>query len=217
MGAPSLQTCRLTWPAEGGAGGHLQRVGLMGPHVAQGVVQQVDQHAAQVLGIKLHLRLPWRIQHDLPPALAGSWACQSLPDLGHVSSSGTVDAGAWLIWCCTRAMSSTSSAMRARRSAFCCTMWARRFCAGSVQVFFQQRIGLDDGCQRVADFMGHGGRHAAHGSQLFGAQAGFHFAQVVQEHHAQPLGLGSVVPSRVDVSQVRTCRPGGALAGVQQV
>ena len=37
------------------ARGHRQRVGL-GAHVAQGVVQQVDQHPAQVLGIKKGVR-----------------------------------------------------------------------------------------------------------------------------------------------------------------
>ena len=29
--------------------------------------------------------------------------------------------------------------------------------AGVLQVFFQQRVGLDDGCQRVADFMRYSG------------------------------------------------------------
>ena len=55
----------------------------------------------------------------------------------------------------------------------------------AAQVFGQQRIGLGDGRQRVADFMGHGGRHAPHGGQFFGAHLGFHLAQIVQKHHAQ--------------------------------
>ena len=52
------------------------------------------------------------------------------------------------------------------------------------QVFGEQRVGLADGGQRIADFMRHGGRHAAHGRELLGAQPGLHLAQVVQEYHA---------------------------------
>jgi hypothetical protein len=63
------------------------------------------------------------------------------------------------------------------------------FLCGVVQIFFQQCIGLHDGCQRVSDLMRDGGGHPTHGRELFGAQAGFHLAQVVQEHHAKPLGI----------------------------
>ena len=59
------------------------------------------------------------------------------------------------------------------------------FLCGLLQVFFQQGIRLHDGRQWVANFMRHGGRHAAHGCQFFGAQTGFHFAQIVQKHHTQ--------------------------------
>ena len=52
------------------------------------------------------------------------------------------------------------------------------------EVFRQQRIGLGDRRQRVADFMRYRSRHAAHGGQLFGAQLGFHFPQIMQKHDA---------------------------------
>ena len=55
-----------------------------------------------------------------------------------------------------------------------------------VQVLGQQGIGLQDGGQGIADLMGHGGGHAAHGGHLFGAYARLDQPQVVQEDHAQP-------------------------------
>jgi hypothetical protein len=65
--------------------------------------------------------------------------------------------------------------------------------------------------------MGHGSRHAPHGGQLFGAQAGLHLPQVVQKHHAQAFFFGD------GVFLVGGCQPGlrvqahGALALGQQV
>ena len=77
------------------------------------------------------------------------------------------------------------------------------------EVFSEQGGGLHDGGQRVADFMGHGSRHAPHGGQLLGAQAGLHLPQVVQKHHAQALFFGGGVFLVADVSQVCACRPTG--------
>ena len=55
------------------------------------------------------------------------------------------------------------------------------------EVFAQQGAGLRDGRQRIADLVCDGRRHAAHGRQLFRADARLQFAQVLQEHDAQAL------------------------------
>lgn len=56
------------------------------------------------------------------------------------------------------------------------------------QVLLQQGIGLNNGREGVANLVGDGCGHSAHGRQLFGAQPGFHFAQIMQKHHAQAFG-----------------------------
>ena len=61
---------------------------------------------------------------------------------------------------------------------------------GVAEVFAEQCVGLHDGGQWVADFMRHGGRHAPHGGELFGAQPCLQFAQVMQKHHALRLRAG---------------------------
>ena len=60
--------------------------------------------------------------------------------------------------------------------------------AGVGDVLVQQRIGLHDGRQRIADFMRDSRGHAAHADQLFGTHARLQLALVLQENHAQALG-----------------------------
>ena len=54
-------------------------------------------------------------------------------------------------------------------------------------VFGQQRVGLRDGRQRVADLVRDAGRHAAHRGQLFLPAARLHVAHVLEEQHAELL------------------------------
>jgi hypothetical protein len=66
-------------------------------------------------------------------------------------------------------------------------MFVSRRWAGIDQVLAQQRAGLGDRGQRVADLVRDRGRHAPHGRELLGADAGLELTQVLQEHHAQAL------------------------------
>ena len=86
------------------------------------------------------------------------------------------------------ATSITSSTMRFRRSTLSATMRVSCCCSAVDRVFRQQRVGLRDRRQRVADLVRDAGRHAAHRRQLLLPQARLHVAQVLEEQHAELLG-----------------------------
>ena len=59
-----------------------------------------------------------------------------------------------------------------------------------IQLFIQQLRGLPDGCQRVANLVRNGGRHAPHGRQFFGAHLALHLLHILQIQQAQRLIVG---------------------------
>ena len=143
----------------------------------------------------------------------GSWACQSRQIWATVSSSCRVEAGAWLIWCWTRAISSTSSAMRASRSAFCWTMWARRFCAGSCRSSSSSALA----CTMAARGLRISWATAADMRPMAASFSVRRRASISRKScknitHSRSV-WASRAASRVDVSQVRTCRPVGLWPG----
>ena len=157
--------------------------------VAQSIVQQVDQYAAQVVGVKVHPQTQRAQEHLyvapgrvlLQPVAADTVYCLVQFDLhrrrmrpGQLGDSGNLQ----------HLVDDFSQAQGV------VPHHGGQPLLGRVrQVFFQQGVGLGDGRQRVADFVGYGSRHAAHGSHFFGAQPGFHFPQIVQKHHAQAVNL----------------------------
>ena len=122
------------------------------------VVQQVHQHAAQVLGVE------GDAQRLLPAGRrAGGCPPQPQPDRGRPFGRGRAHLGGRIDGAWHRrspgATSITSSTMRLSRSTLSATMRARRCCVDQF-VFQQQRVGLRDGRQRVADLVRDAGRHA---------------------------------------------------------
>ena len=168
------------------AGGHLQRI-VVRADVAPRVVQQVDEHAAQVVGLELHAGLR-RLQlhaHAAPLAgLAAPVAADGVHRVVQRQRRRRRQLGAVLH---PRDVQHLFGDLGQPLGVL--PHHQRQPLVGRiVQVFIQQRIGLHDGGQRVADFVRDGSRHAAHGRQLLGAQPRFHLAQVVQEDHAQVAG-----------------------------
>ena len=186
--APHLQ-CGL--PSGAGARLHHQRVFLWA-HVAQGIVQQVHQHAAQVLGVELHLHHRG-FQRHLPAPPRRVLAAPVAPHLCHAGIQR--QGGTWRMVDLVLYPGDVQHLLGDAGQAVGILLHHLRqpLLARVLQVFLQQGVGLDDGCQGVANLMRHGRRHAAHGRQLFGAQPGFHLAQVVQKHHAHPFGAAVLI------------------------
>ena len=193
--------------------------------IAQGIVQQIHHQSAQVLDIEVNRRLSG-VAQDLQPS-----RCRVLPRpvIGQlpgqiVKSQGVGVRGRNLfVGACNvqhfihnfgQALGVLSDHRR--------ELAVARF----VQVFFEESVGLGNSGQRVSDLMRHGGRHAAHGCHFFGAHAGFHLTQILQEHHAQTfvttvwgrsqtrahMQASGIVPrvNQVDVGFLRRLRGKGA-------
>ena len=82
------------------------------------------------------------------------------------------------------------------RSTLSLTMRISWRCAGSVGVLGEQRVGLRDRRQRVADLVRDAGRDAAHRGELFLAAARLHVAHVLEKQHAELLARLRLAPPR---------------------
>ena len=151
--------------------------------VAVRVVEQVDEHAAQVLGVEGHAQRLRRQFHR--SRLSPSGTPPSAPSRCRRSPTIAVASIATMSRTAPGATSITSSTMRLRRSTLSATMRVSWRCAASV-ASSASSVGLRDGRQRVADLVRDAGRHAPHrGELLLAAAARLHVAHVLEEQHAE--------------------------------
>ena len=132
-----------------------------GARIAQRVVQQVDQHAPQVVGSNA-TRAPARPETTARALLR---VCRANPRPAATAASSERRSTSRPC-CCTRATFEDLVDDLRQPLRVLPHQRAELPVPGSLQVFLKQGVGLGDGRQRVADFVGDRGRHPAHGGQF---------------------------------------------------